>query len=79
MRAGQKGFGWGKVWDNGATRGWRATTQILRHNDHTLCYQTTLCATMLPLLQLPGALTDRMFAIMATHTASEEGHPHKCG
>ena len=40
--------------------------------NHTMCYHaTTMAAAM--------GLTDRMFAIMATHTASEEGHPHKCG
>ena len=57
MRGGQKGFGWGRVCHNGAARDSRASTLILCHSDQTLCYtvwyQTTLCATTLPLWQLP--------------------------
>ena len=57
MRGGQKGFGWGRVCHNGAARDSRATTLILCHSYQTLCYtvwyQTTLCATTLPLWQLP--------------------------
>ena len=57
MRGGQKGFGWGRVCHNGEARDSRATTLILCHSDQTLCYtvwyQTTLCATTLPLWQLP--------------------------
>ena len=73
MRGGQKGFGWGRVCHNGAARDSRASTLILCHfvlhrviPNHTMCYHaTTMAAAM--------GLTDRMFAIMATHTASEEG------